>query len=428
MVAMKSKTKLVERFFRYTAVESQSKAGVSQIPSTPGQMTLAKLLQQELKEMGIRDTKLTEQAILIAKIEANLPDAFSGRVPAIGFLAHLDTVDVHMNPNIKPQIVEKYDGQDILLNEGQDIWLKRAEHPELLSYIGQDIIVSDGTSVLGADDKAAIASIMTAVERMKDDPSFYHGDIFIAFVPDEEIGLLGAKAMELKDFPVEFAYTLDCCEVGEVVYETFNAGSAVIKIKGVTAHPMSAKGVLVNPSLVANDIINHFDKKDTPEHTDGKQGYFLISGITANPNTAVVNINIRDHDKNLYEARKTYIADLMKLIAARHPKAEISYEIKDQYSNIADSLTEDNKQCIDYIYQAMERLGITPKTLAMRGGTDGSALSARGIPTPNFFTGAHNFHSNCEFLPVDSFEQSCRMILTIAQLVSGIDRQAANQR
>ncbi|WP_346355263.1 peptidase T [Azotosporobacter soli] len=425
---MKSKTKLVERFFRYAAVESQSKAGVSQIPSTPGQMALAKLLQQELKEMGIRDTKLTEEAILIAKIEANLPDGFSGSVPAIGFLAHLDTVDVHMNPNIKPQIVEKYDGQDILLNKGQDIWIRRAEHPELLSYIGQDIIVSDGTSVLGADDKAAIASIMTAVERMKDDPSLYHGDIFIAFVPDEEIGLLGAKAMDLKDFPVEFAYTLDCCEIGEVVYETFNAGSAVIKIKGVTAHPMSAKGVLVNPSLVANDIINHFDKKDTPEHTDGKMGYFLISGITANPNTAVVNINIRDHDKNLYEARKTYIADLMKLIAARHPKAEISFEIKDRYSNIADSLTEENKQCIDYIYQAMERLGIPPKTLAMRGGTDGSALSARGIPTPNFFTGAHNFHSNCEFLPVDSFEQSCRMILTIAQLVSGIDKQATNQR
>lgn len=411
------KTKLVERFFRYAAVESQSNPLAPVIPSTNGQMELAKLLKADLAVLGLTNIKLNEKAIVTAQLPANLPQGFTGKIPPIGFLAHLDTVDVSLSPNVKPRVVKAYDGSDILLNQEQDIWLRVAEHKELLNYVGQDVIVTDGTSVLGADNKAAIASIMVALERFQTDPSLYHGDIFIAFVPDEEGGLRGSKAMDLADFPVDFAYTIDSCELGEVVYETFNAGSVSITIKGVTAHPMSAKGVLVNPLLVANDIINHFDKKDTPEHTDGKEGYFWVNRITANQNSAVMNINIRDFDKKLYEARKTYVADLMKLISARHPKAQISYEITDVYSNIADSLTADNRHCIDYIYKAMENLAITPKTIAMRGGTDGSALSARGLPTPNFFTGAHNFHSNCEFLPVNSFEKSCLMVLEISKLV-----------
>ncbi len=411
------KTKLVERFLRYVAIESQSEAGRSVLPSTQGQMELAKLLKEDLADIGLTNIKLTDQAILTAKLPANLPSGFSGRVAPIGFLAHLDTVDVKKSPTIEPQIVKQYNGSDVLLNKEQDIWMRVAEHKELLNYIGQDIIVTDGTSVLGADDKAAIAAIMVALEMLKIDTSLYHGDIYVAFVPDEEIGLSGAKAMELADFPVEFAYTIDCCEIGEVVYETFNAGSVVINIKGVTAHPMSAKGVLVNPILVANDIINHFDKKDTPEHTDGKEGYFWVTGVVANVNNATVKINIRDFDKKLYEARKNYIADLIKLISARYPRAQIVYEVTDIYSNIADSLTDDNKQCIEFIYKAMENLEIVPKTIPMRGGTDGSALSARGIPTPNFFTGAHNFHSECEFLPINSFEKSCSMVLEISKLV-----------
>jgi len=411
------KTKLVERFFRYAAVESQSNAGGGSIPSTQGQMELAKLLKADLTELGLTNIKLTEQAILTAKLPANRAKGFTGEIPPIGFLAHLDTVDVNISPIVHPHILVQYDGTDVLLNKGQDIWMRVAEHKELLNYIGQDIIIGDGTSVLGADNKAAIAVIMVALERLKKNSSLYHGDIFVAFVPDEEIGLHGSKAMDLADFPVEFAYTIDSCEIGEVVYETFNAGSAVINIKGITAHPMSAKGVLVNPGLVANDIINHFDKKDTPEHTDGKEGYFWVTGIKASPSDATVNINIRDFDKKRYEARKNYIADLMKLIVARNPRAQISYEITDTYGNIADSLTEDSKQCIELIYKAMENLNISPKTIPMRGGTDGSALSARGIPTPNFFTGAHNFHSNCEFLPIKSFEKSCLMVLEISKLV-----------
>lgn len=409
------KARLVDRFFRYAAVESQSKAASASVPSTPGQLELAKLLTGDLKELGLYDVKVTDQAIVTAKLPSNLPAGHN--VPAIGFLAHLDTVDISISPAVKPRLTKNYDGKDILLNKKQDIWLRVSEHSELLKYIGQDIIVTDGTSVLGADNKAAITSIMVALEMYKADSSLLHGDIYVAFVPDEEIGLRGSKAIDLADFPVAFAYTIDSCELGEVVYETFNAGSAVIRIKGITAHPMSAKGVLVNPILVANDIINHFDRKDTPEHTDGKQGYFWVQKISGSQSAAEVGINIRDFDKTTYEARKTYIADLVKLISARHPRAQISYEISDTYGNIADALTAENKTCIDYIYKAMDNLGITPKTIAMRGGTDGSALSVRGIPTPNFFTGAHNFHSNCEFLPTGSFEKSCKMVLEIARLV-----------
>lgn len=410
-------TKLVEKFFRYVAIESQSVAGGTVIPSTQGQMELAKLLKDDLADLGLTHIKLTEQAILTAKLPANLPRGFTGKIPPIGFVAHLDTVDVNISPIIKPHIVQQYNGSDVLLNEEQEIWMRVAEHPELLHYIGQDIIVSDGTSVLGADNKAAISSIMAALEKFTITDSLYHGDIFIAFVPDEELGLCGSKAMDLTDFPVEFAYTIDSCELGEVVYETFNAGSVIINIKGITAHPMSAKGVLVNPILVANDIINHLDRKDTPEHTDGKEGYFWVTKIVAGPNTATVNINIRDFDKESYEARKTYITDLMKFISIRNPRAEILCEITDTYGNIADALTTDRKQCVEFIYKAMENLKITPKTIAMRGGTDGSTLSVRGIPTPNFFTGAHNFHSNCEFLPLASFEKSCCMVLELCKLV-----------
>lgn len=411
------RTNLVERFFRYVAVPSQSKVGVGTLPSSPGQMELAKLLQEELAILGLLDIKLTEEGVLTGKLLGNLPKDFTGKVPAIGFVAHLDTVDVNLSPMIKPHIVEQYHGGDVLLNQEEDIWMRVAEHEELLHYIGDDIIVSDGTSVLGADNKAAIAAIMLALENFKMDSSLYHGDIFVAFVPDEEIGLRGSKAMDLKDFPVDFAYTIDSCELGEVVYETFNAGSVVINIKGITAHPMSAKGVLVNPTLIATDIINHLDKKDTPEYTDGKEGYFWVTRMVTNPNVATVHISIRDFDKNRYEARKNYMADVMKLISSQNPRAQISYEITDVYGNISDSLTDDNKQCIKFIYKAMENLAIPPKTIAMRGGTDGSALSARGIPTPNFFTGAHNFHSNCEFLPISSFEKSCHMVLEIANLV-----------
>ena len=414
---MNLQAKLLERFLRYVAVTSQSNAAVKTIPTTSGQRELAELLKTELAELGLVDLEISELSVLTGKLPANLP-AGHHAVPAVGWVAHLDTVDVCLNADIHPHIVKNYQGGDICLNEEKQIFLKVSEHPEIEKYIGQDIVVSDGTSVLGADDKAAIANVMVALETLANDKTIYHGDIYVCFVPDEEIGLLGAKAIDFEKFPVDFAYTIDCCEQGEVVYETFNAGSAEVYIKGITAHPMSAKGVLVNPTLVATDLVNSFDRMQTPEHTEGTEGYIWVTAINSNVSEARVNMAIRDHSKVLYEARKEQIKNAVEFLKLRHPKAVIELTMSDTYGNIADAIREDNKKCIDYIYQAMEELDITPKTIAMRGGTDGSFISTKGILTPNYFTGAHNFHSNCEFWPLGAAEKSCLMTLKLIELIT----------
>ena len=404
---------LIEAFFRYTGIASQSDKDAATVPSSPGQWELARLLQEELEDIGLRDIHLDDHANLTAL----LPGTVTG-VPTLGFAAHLDTVNVSLSPEIHPQVL-RFDGADVLLNKERDIWLRVAEHPEILPYKGQDIVFTDGTSVLGADNKAAVAIIMTLLRELKGSTA-PRGDIRVAFVPDEEIGLRGAKCLDLDRFKVDFAYTIDSCGLGEVVYETFNAASVSIEIKGITAHPMSAKGVLVNPLLIATDIINCFDRKDTPEHTDGKEGYFWVIGVQGNATRATVKLSIRDFDRASYEARKRYVHEVVALVAARHPRAKIACTVDDVYANIADSLGED-RRAIDLIYKGMEQLDITPKTLAMRGGTDGSALSARGLLTPNYFTGAHNFHSNMEFLPVPSWVKSYELTRTIVELATRKD-------
>ena len=294
--------------------------------------------------------------------------------------------------------------------------MKVDEHPELSKYIGQDILFTDGTSVLGADNKAAISVLLVALEEIRN-RQLPHGELYFCFVPDEEIGLCGFKALDLAKFPVDFAYTIDCCEEGEVVYETFNAGTGKVKIKGISAHPMSAKGVLLNPTLIAVDMINCFDRKETPENTDGRDGYIWVQAMQSNQSMAEVTLNIRDHSKEKYEQRKKYINDVIDFIQKRYPRAEIECRITDIYGNIKDAINEENSKCVDLIYQAMKNLRIQPKTIAMRGGTDGSFLSTKGIPTPNYFTGAHNFHSNFEFLPMKSFEKSCKLTLEIISLI-----------
>ena len=414
---MNLQAKLLERFLRYVAVTSQSNAAVKTVPTTSGQRELAELLKTELAELGLVDLEISEFSVLTGKLPANLP-AGHHAVPAVGWVAHLDTVDVCLNADIHPQVVKNYQGGDICLNEEKQIFLKVSEHPEIEKYIGEDIVVSDGTSVLGADDKAAIANVMVALETLANDKTIPHGDIYVCFVPDEEIGLLGAKKIDFEKFPVDFAYTIDCCELGEVVYETFNAGSAEVYIKGITAHPMSAKGVLVNPTLVATDLVNSFDRMQTPEHTEGTEGYIWVTAINSNVSEARVSMAIRDHNKDLYEARKEQIKNAVEFLKLRHPKAVIELTMSDTYGNIADAIREDNKKCIDFIYQAMEELEITPKTIAMRGGTDGSFISTKGILTPNYFTGAHNFHSNCEFWPLGAAEKSCRMTLKLIELIT----------
>jgi tripeptide aminopeptidase len=398
---------LLDRFFRYVAIESQSDAAAGTLPSTPGQQKLAELLAGELRALGLDEVVIDDQATVTAVKRGTRAGA-----PRLGFIAHLDTVDVGLSPVVKPQLL-RFAGEDLCLNAEKEIWLRVAEHPEITPWTGHDVIFSDGTSVLGADNKAAVAIVMTLLSRLA--PEDGHGDIHVAFVPDEEIGLRGAKALDLKRFPCDFAYTIDSCELGEVVYENFNAAAAEIVFTGVTAHPMSAKGVLVNPLLMAQDFIAAFDRTETPENTEGREGYIWFTGLNANASQAVLKANIRDFDRQSFAARKRRIAEVGEEIARRYPSGQVRWEVTDTYSNISDSLGEDRRS-VDLLMTALRELQIVPKVIPMRGGTDGAALSARGLPTPNFFTGGLNFHSRFEFLPVPAFEASYEVARRICLL------------
>ncbi len=398
---------LVARFFRYAAIESQSVAASTRLPSSQGQLELARLLAQELRELGVDDVVVDEHAIVTGVKRGNRRG-----VPRIGFIAHLDTVDVGLSPVIRPQI-KRFEGQDLCLNPEHDIWLRIADHPEILRWQGEDIIVSDGTSVLGADNKAAIAVIMTLIARL--DSSDAHGDVFVAFVPDEEIGLRGAKALDLGRFRCDFAYTIDCCELGEVVVENFSAASGEIVFTGVSAHPMSAKGVLVNPLLMALDFISHFDRNETPECTEKREGYFWFKDLVANDSEARLKVMIRDFDNAGFERRKQRIGDVVERIGSQYPSGSVHHSVADTYHNIGDCLKGDDRSA-ELLFRSLEKLGIEKKLTPMRGGTDGAALSARGLPTPNFFTGAYNFHSRFEFLPIPAFEKSYETALMLCTL------------
>ena len=400
----------IDSFFKYSSIPSQSNASSKTLPSSEGQMKLAKVLAEDLKALGLINVVVNDNSIVTALLPKN-----KDNIHSIGFVAHLDTVDIGLTGDVHPQIL-KFEGNYLCLNKEKNIMFKVSEHPEIKNYINNDIIFSDGTSVLGADNKAAISTIMSALKYITDN-NIEHGDIYIAFVPDEEIGLLGSKQLDLNVFKPDFAYTIDSCEIGEIVYETFNAGSAAIDIEGVTAHPMSAKGVLVNPILIAIDIANEFDRKQTPECTEKKEGYIWVQGISGNQRNASLKLNIRDHNKKLYEEKKAKIREAVEKHQKLEPRAKIELTIEDVYGNIADSVKED-KFPIDVIYEAMKNLNIEAKTLSMRGGTDGSALSVKGLLTPNYFTGAHNFHSIYEFLPIPSFHKSLETTLEIIRIIS----------
>ncbi|MDX0667573.1 peptidase T [Sinorhizobium medicae] len=406
---MRTRDELVSRFFRYVAIESQSNGHSASLPSSPGQFELASLLAEELRMLGIEDVVLDQQAIVTGVKRGTRPNA-----PRIGFIAHLDTVDVGLSAIIRPQIL-RFEGTDLCLNPQEDIWLRVAEHPELLAWLGEDIIVSDGTSVLGADNKAAIAVIMTLLARL--DAQGAHGDVFVAFVPDEEIGLRGAKALDLARFACDFAYTIDCCELGEVVLETFNAASAEIVFTGVSAHPMAAKGTLVNPLLMALDFVSHFDHKDTPECTQDRQGFFWFKELVAHDSKATLNVLIRDFDAAEFERRKQQLLATTELVNAHYPSGRVECRLTDTYHNIGRRLRDDSRPGT-LLFQAFDALGIERKRIPMRGGTDGAVLSARGIPTPNFFTGAYNFHSRFEFLPVSAFEKSFEVAAMLCKLAA----------
>ncbi|WP_336755270.1 peptidase T [Pantoea sp. USHLN298] len=404
----KLETQLTERFFRYLAVSSQSDAKSTSLPSTPSQHAMAELLAAELRELGLEQVVIDQHATVTAVKRGNRPNA-----PRIGFITHIDTVDVGLSPDIKPQIL-RWQDEDLCLNAGEDIWLRRDQHPEIAPYIGQEIIFSDGTSVLGADNKAAVTVVMTLMENLHGD----HGDIVVAFVPDEEIGLRGAKALDLETrFNVDFAWTIDCCELGEVVYENFNGAAAEIRFTGVPAHPMSGKGVLVNPLLMAHDFISQFDRQQTPEQTEGREGYIWFNEMQANASQAIVKASIRDFDLASFADRKQQLQQQAQEIAARYPTGKVEITLTDIYSNISNALGED-RRAIDLIFKALSALDIEPKVIPMRGGTDGAALSAKGLLTPNFFTGAHNFHSRFEFLPLPSFVKSYQVAEKLCYLAA----------
>ncbi|WP_416220928.1 peptidase T [Bdellovibrio sp. SKB1291214] len=406
---MNLEKQLTERFFRYLAVSSQSDDSVSSLPSTPGQQKMAEMLAEELKALGLENIQIDSHAT----VTAIKPGTKKGG-PRIGFITHIDTVDVGLSPHIHPQIL-KFTGEDVCLNKKENIWLRVSEHPEILPYKNQDIIFSDGTSVLGADNKAAVTVVMTLLENLGRDQEY--GDIAVAFVPDEEIGLLGAKVLDLSRFDVDFAYTIDCCELGEVVYENFNAATAEVTLTGVTAHPMSAKGVLVNPILMSQDFIAEFDRNETPENTAGREGYIWFNWMSATQQEAKLSASIRDFDLNRFAARKNKFEDAAKIIAAKYPTAQVHLKITDTYSNISSALGTD-RRAIDLIFAGLQEIGVEPKVIPMRGGTDGAALSAKGILTPNYFTGALNFHSKYEFLPVSSFIKSYELTEKICLLAA----------
>ena len=393
--------RLIARFFRYLAVTSQSDARATTVPSTPGQWDMMRLLESELRDIGLTEIHLDEHAVLTIRLPGTRPGA-----PRIGFCAHVDTVDVGLSPEIHPQRVQ-FTGADICLNPGKDIWFRVAEHPELLPYTGQELIVTDGTSVLGADDKSAVTILMHLLRKLHAEKP-PHGDIVVAFVPDEEIGLRGAKVLDLARFPVDFAYTIDSTELGEFIFETFNAAQVAIEITGVTAHPISAKGIMVNPVLVAADLVGRFDPLDTPEHTEGREGYSYVTSLASNANTATITMSLRDFTLDGLAARKARVMEVVEATRTAHPRAGIACKIEDNYRNIADSLGND-RRCLDLLERGFAAEGITPKIIPLRGGTDGSALSMRGIPTPNYFTGGLNFHSRYEFLPVPAILVTYRL-------------------
>ncbi|MBZ7957821.1 peptidase T [Campylobacter molothri] len=400
----------IDNFFNYLAIPSQSNAKVQNLPSSKGQYDLALLLKKELENLGLSDILLQDNAILTARLKGN------SKKKSVGFCAHLDTVDVGLSDIIKPQIL-KFEGKPLCLNKEKNIICDPKDYPELLKYMDEEIIFSDGTSVLGADNKAAISTIMTLLHYLVHEKC-EHGDVYVSFVPDEEIGLRGSKMLDLKYFKPDFAFTIDCCELGELVFETFNAGSAFIEIQGVSAHPMSAKGVLLNPTLIGIDIANCFDRLQTPENTENDEGYIWVQEFHSDQIKASLYLNIRDHNKQKYEEKKQYIKEVVNFMQKRYKRSIITLKIEDVYSNLKDSMNEHNKIGLEILHQAFNECNIKPKTFPMRGGTDGSALALKGLFMPNFFTGAHNFHSAFEFLPLKSFYQSFEVAKNIIKIAS----------
>ncbi|KEI77497.1 peptidase T [Clostridium botulinum A2 117] len=401
---------VLERFLGYIKVDTQSSEESDTVPTTKTQLEFAKKLGEELKAIGLKDVSVDESGYVMATLESNIDK----KVPAIGFIAHMDTSPDLSGTNINPRIVEKYDGQDIVLNKEKNIVLKINEFPEILEYKGQDIVVTDGNTLLGADDKAGIAEIITAMEYLINHPEIKHGTIKVGFTPDEEVGK-GADHFDVKKFGADLAYTLDGGGIGELECETFNAAKAKVIIEGRNVHPGSAKNKMTNAVLVANKFINMLPENEVPERTEGYEGFFHLLSVKSEVETAELNYIIRDFDRKKFEERKEQIKEVGKKINEEYNKEIVCVKVEDQYYNMKEKIDE-VKYVVDIAYDAMKAIDIEPILVPIRGGTDGSRLSFMGLPTPNLFAGGHNFHGRFEFVPVLSMEKAAELVVKIAQL------------
>jgi len=409
---MISKEKIITRFISYATIDTQSNPNRDTTPSTKKQWDLANLLVKELEEIGLQNISIDNKGYIMASIPATV----TKKTPIIGFIAHYDTSPDFSATNVKPQIIENYNGKDIVLNKEHNIILSPSYFEDLKQYKGQTLITTDGTTLLGADDKAGITEIISAAEYLIQHPEIIHGEIRIAFTPDEEIGR-GAHYFDVEKFGAAYAYTMDGSQIGELEYENFNAASARVIVKGTSVHPGYAKGKMVNSMLIAQDYINSLPRLETPEHTSNREGFFHLHHITGEIEKTVLEYIIRDHDKNHFEARKQMMVSLVAELNKQYGDQTISIELKDQYYNMKEKITP-NIHIVNIAEQAMKSIGIRPIIKPIRGGTDGSQLSFMGLPCPNIFAGGHNFHGKYEYVPVESMQKATELIVKIAELTA----------
>ena len=397
---------ITERFLKYVSFCTTSDEETNMTPSTPGQMEFAKYLASELKEIGMQEVTLDENGYVMATLPANV----EGK-PTIGFIAHMDTAPDASGKNVKARIVENYDGQDIVLNAEKNIVFEVAKYPEILDYKGQDIIVTDGTTLLGADDKAGLAEIVTACEYLIQHPEIQHGKIRVGFTPDEEIGQ-GADHFDVEKFGCDFAYTMDGGAVGELEYENFNAAGCKVKVHGVNVHPGYGYHKMINSMRIANHFATMLPRWETPEHTQGYEGFYHLIAMNGSVEETTLQYIIRDHDRARFESRKREIEHLARKINQEYGEGTVEVEIRDQYYNMREKV-EPVMHIVTLVEEAMKEVGVTPKVQPIRGGTDGARLSFEGLPCPNIFAGGVNFHSRFEYLPIPSMEKAMEVILQI---------------
>ena len=409
---MISKEDIIRRFIGYVTVDTESDPESDTTPSTAKQWDLANALVEELKAIGMSDVTIDKNAYIMATLPSNVEH----KVPTIGFISHFDTTPDFTGANVKPQIIENYDGKDIILNEAENIVLSPDYFDDLLLYKGQTLITTDGTTLLGADDKAGITEIVSAMEYLIANPRIKHGTIKVGFTPDEEIGR-GAHKFDVEKFGADWAYTMDGSQIGELEYENFNAAGAKVRVKGKIVHPGYSKGKMVNSMYIATEFINSLPRLETPEHTEGYEGFFHLYSINGEVEDTVLQYIIRDHNRGHFEARKEVMQKLTNELNAQYGREVIEIEIEDQYYNMKEKV-EPVMHIVDIAEEAMKQLGITPLIKAIRGGTDGSQLSYMGLPCPNIFAGGHNFHGRYEYVPVESMIKATEVICKICELTA----------